>query len=218
MTFSGCAFAGDHSRLAVVLQRDSRPTWRFGSPLARVKRRASGTCCRCSGSKAAGPDCARGRCAGLSLTLSTRTLQGVRACLNRSVKRAMGRDKGQTECGRATEVPAGRLGRPSKSLTPEQADGVLTKTKSDRLHAYIVVSLLTGARTEELRALRWDRVHLNPPRVLRTSRSGDRSARMATPRLGDPAARWLCRGCARRRCRFSGCSRPANGWRRGTVD
>jgi integrase len=46
---------------------------------------------------------------------------------------------------------------------------VLTKTAQDRLHHYIVVSLLTGARTEELRALRWDHVHLdgvpddNPP-------------------------------------------------------
>ncbi|MFI7455060.1 hypothetical protein ACIBQX_46855 [Nonomuraea sp. NPDC049714] len=37
------------------------------------------------------------------------------------------------------------------------------------MHAYIVVSLLTGARTEELRALRWDHVdltgdaHASPP-------------------------------------------------------
>ena len=38
---------------------------------------------------------------------------------------------------------------------------MLTKTAHDRLHAYIVVSLLTGARTEELRALRWDHVHLD---------------------------------------------------------
>lgn len=40
-------------------------------------------------------------------------------------------------------------------------DGVLTLTAEDRLHQYIVVSLLTGARTEELRALRWDHVHLD---------------------------------------------------------
>ena len=30
---------------------------------------------------------------------------------------------------------------------------MLTKTAADRFHHYIVVSLLTGARTEELRAL-----------------------------------------------------------------
>jgi hypothetical protein len=37
---------------------------------------------------------------------------------------------------------------------------VLIKTAADRLHPYIVVSLLTDARTEELRALRWKHVHL----------------------------------------------------------
>jgi integrase len=38
---------------------------------------------------------------------------------------------------------------------------VLTETAADRLHHYIVVSLLTGARTEELRALSWDHVQLD---------------------------------------------------------
>ena len=52
------------------------------------------------------------------------------------------------------EVPTGRAGRPSKSLTAEQVDDVLTKTAPHRLHNYIVLSLLTGGRTEELRALR----------------------------------------------------------------
>jgi integrase len=59
------------------------------------------------------------------------------------------------------EVPQGRAGRRSKSLTPEQVDAILIKTAPDRLHHYIVVSLLTGARTEELRALRWYHVHLD---------------------------------------------------------
>jgi integrase len=31
------------------------------------------------------------------------------------------------------------------------------------MHNYIVVSLLTGARTEELRALRWEHVHIDGP-------------------------------------------------------
>jgi integrase len=98
----------------------------------------------------------------LSSKLSTRSLEGVRACLNRSVKRAMARDKVKRNVVELTEVPTGRPGRPSKSLTAEQADDVLTKTAPDRLHPYIVVSLLTGARTEELRALRWEHVHLDP--------------------------------------------------------
>jgi integrase len=45
-------------------------------------------------------------------------------------------------------------------MTAQQADHVITKTASDTMHPYIVVSLLTGARTEELRALRWEHVHL----------------------------------------------------------
>ena len=57
-------------------------------------------------------------------------------------------------------VPAGRRGRPSKSLTLDQAEAVLKASEKSPLHAYIVLSLLTGARTEELRALRWCHVDL----------------------------------------------------------
>jgi integrase len=106
----------------------------------------------------------------LSKSLSTATLQRVRSCLNRAVKRAMGRDLVRRNVVELTEVPTGRAGRRSKSLTPKQVDDVLTKTATDRLHTYIVVSVLTGGRTEELRALRWEHVHLEadgslPPHV-----------------------------------------------------
>ncbi|GAA2018267.1 site-specific integrase [Terrabacter terrae] len=98
---------------------------------------------------------------GLSEKLSTRTLRGVRACLVRAVNRAMARDKVKRNVVLLCSVPTGRPGRPSKSLTTEQARDVLTKTAGDWMHNYIVVSLLTGARTEELRALRWQHVHLD---------------------------------------------------------
>lgn len=58
------------------------------------------------------------------------------------------------------DIPRGRDGRRSKSLSPEQVDLVLEFTRDDRMHAYIVMSLFTGARTEELRALTWTNVHL----------------------------------------------------------
>ncbi|MDF2747033.1 MAG: tyrosine-type recombinase/integrase [Propionibacteriaceae bacterium] len=96
----------------------------------------------------------------LSTTLSTRTLQAIRSCLNRTVERAMARDRVRRNVVELTELPTGQRGRPSKALSPQQADDVLIKTAADRLHPYIVVSLLTGARTEELRALRWTHVHL----------------------------------------------------------
>jgi integrase len=131
----------------------------------------------------------------LSTTLSTRTLQGVRSCLNRAIKRAMARDRVKRNVVELTEVPKGRPGRPSKSLTAQQADGVLTKTAPDRLHHYIVVSMLTGARTEELRALRWEDVHADPLdtvpphiEVWRSVRSdGDTKTRKSRRTLALPA-------------------------------
>ena len=104
-----------------------------------------------------------------STTLSTRTLQGLHSCLNRSVKRAMARDKVKRNVVELCSVPTGRPGRPSKSLNLSQAHSVLEVSRASRMHAYIVLSLLTGARTEEMRALVWDHVDLigrpddNPP-------------------------------------------------------
>jgi integrase len=93
-------------------------------------------------------------------TLSTRTLQELHACLNRSVKRAMARDKVKRNVVVLCAIPTGQDGRPSKSLTLEQAKALLAAAEGTRLYAYVVVSLLTGARTEELRALTWDHVDL----------------------------------------------------------
>ena len=93
-------------------------------------------------------------------TLSTRTLQGLHSCLNRAVRRAMARDKVKRNVVPLCSVPQGRPGRESKALTVVQAEAVLATVEKSRMYAYIVVSLLTGARTEELRALTWDHVDL----------------------------------------------------------
>lgn len=98
--------------------------------------------------------------ADLAKSLSTRTLRGVHAGLNRAVRRAMARDNVKRNVVELCTVPRGRTGRPSKSLTPEEAQAVLVGTVGHRMHHFIVVALLTGARTEELRALRWAHVHL----------------------------------------------------------
>jgi hypothetical protein len=58
--------------------------------------------------------------AGLSLSHSTRTVQEIRVCLSRSVKRAMARDKVKRNVVELTEVPTGQPGRRSKSLSAEQ--------------------------------------------------------------------------------------------------
>ena len=43
----------------------------------------------------------------------------------------------------------------------EQAQALVKAAEASRLHAYMVLSLLTGCRTEEARALTWDNVDLN---------------------------------------------------------
>ncbi|MBC9714642.1 tyrosine-type recombinase/integrase [Streptomyces sp. TRM66268-LWL] len=92
--------------------------------------------------------------------LSTRSLEGIRSCLNRAVKRAMARDKVKRNVVELCSVPKGRPGRESKSLTLRQAEAVLVAAEDSPLYAYFVVSLLTGGRTEEMRPLRWDHVDL----------------------------------------------------------
>ena len=93
-------------------------------------------------------------------SLSTRTLRILHSCLNRSVNRAMARDLVKRNVVGLCTVPQGRAGRKSKALTMAQAEGVLSAAEGMRMHSYIVLSLLTGARTEELRALTWDAVDL----------------------------------------------------------
>jgi integrase len=97
---------------------------------------------------------------GKSAVLSTRSLKIVHNILHRSVKNAMARDKVKRNIVELCDVPEGREGRPSKALTLDQAEAVLKAAACApvRMHAYIVLSLLTGARTEELRALRWTHV------------------------------------------------------------
>jgi integrase len=108
--------------------------------------------------------------------LSTRSLHEVRSVLKRAITRAQARDKVKRNVVLLCDIPQGRTGRPSKSLTLVQAEALLAAAENTSLHAYIVVSLLTGARTEELRALTWSYVDLdsNPPfmMVWRSVRAG----------------------------------------------
>jgi integrase len=89
--------------------------------------------------------------------VSTRTLQELRSILKRSIARAQARDKVKRNVVLLCELPKGRPGRPSMSLTLDQAVAVLDAADTAKawLRAYITLSLLTGARTEELRGLTW---------------------------------------------------------------
>ena len=83
---------------------------------------------------------------------------------------------------------------------------------TDRLHNYLVLSLLTGTRTEELRALRREHVHLDQIGFRATLRCGGRCVKMATPRLGSRDGLWLCRPGASIPCGSSERSRRLSAW------
>jgi integrase len=107
---------------------------------------------------------------GRAAELATRTLRELLSILRRSITLAQRRDLVVRNVAELVTIPKGTEGRPSKALTMDQADALLTAASRSRLHAYVVVSLLTGIRTEEARALHWDRVHLEqvgamPPHV-----------------------------------------------------
>jgi hypothetical protein len=131
--------------------------------------------------------------AELAPILSTRTLRLAHNCLNRAVARAMARDKVKRNVVALADPPRSRPGRRSKSLTLGQAAAVLDAAEGTRLGAYIVVSLLTGARTEELRGCAGSTCTLTRTKDRPMSRCGARFAPAVTPRPSGPAARSPCR-------------------------
>ncbi|MFC7713075.1 site-specific integrase, partial [Micromonospora lupini] len=77
---------------------------------------------------------------GKAQRLRTRTLPLLHSLLNRAVNRAIARDRVKRNVVALCEVPTGRGGRPSKSLTLDHATALLIAAESSSLHAYIVVS------------------------------------------------------------------------------
>jgi integrase len=91
--------------------------------------------------------------------LTTRTMQAIHSILRRAIRRAQARDKVVRNVAALVDTPEGKKdGRPSKAMTLAQATTVLEHAKTDPLHAYVALSLMTGVRTEEARALRWSHV------------------------------------------------------------
>jgi integrase len=140
--------------------------------------------------------------------LHRRGLDGHLA-LKRAIRHAEANDLVSRNVATLADTPKGQEGRPSKSLTLDQAAAVITAARTlpvmelppglkdvrrpaALMHAYITLSLLAGIRTEEARALRWAHVDLDGDPEARPSRCtwpcGDRSAPMARPRPSGPAA------------------------------
>ncbi|WP_340686097.1 site-specific integrase [Amycolatopsis coloradensis] len=93
-------------------------------------------------------------------TLATRTLREVRSIPIRAITRAQAREKVKRNVMLLCELPQGQAGRPSKSLTFEQAEALLKAAERTQMRAYIILSLLLGGRTEELRPLKWTHTDL----------------------------------------------------------
>jgi integrase len=93
-------------------------------------------------------------------THATRTLQKAHNCLTRALRHAEGQDLVRRNVSALVDTPGGREGRPSQSLTLAQATALLEAAEESRLHAFIVLCLLTGVRSEEARALTWEHVDL----------------------------------------------------------
>ena len=104
------------------------------------------------------------------LPLSTRSRKLVHKILRDSIQHAMIAGlAGRNVAAIVNATPRGSGGRPSKALSVAQAEAVLNAAQGTRLEAYLALSLMTGIRTEEARALTWEHVDLdgdpaaNPP-------------------------------------------------------
>ena len=118
----------------------------------------------------------------LSEQLSTRSLQIAHNCLMRAIRHAEADDLVGRNVAALVRPPVGRRGRPSKALTVDQARALIDAAagrggldaRPYRLHAYVVLLLMTGIRPEEARALRWDHLDLEAGTVAiwRSDRAG----------------------------------------------
>jgi integrase len=126
--------------------------------------------------------------AAMAAGYSTAAVSMGHLALKRAIRHAEANDLVARNVAILADTPKGREGRPSKSLTLDQALAVMTAARTlpvmelrpglkdvrrpaELMHAYIVLSLLCGLRTEEARALRWAHVDLD----------GDPAARPPVP-------------------------------------
>jgi integrase len=134
----------------------------------------------------------------MALSYSTAAVAMGHLALKRAIRRAQARRYVTINAAEFADTPKGQPGRPSKSLTLDQAGALLKASEGTRIGAYIALSLGTGIRTEEARALQWEHVDFGdqgatPPRpasvaVWRSVRAhGDTKTPASRRTLGLPA-------------------------------
>jgi integrase len=116
--------------------------------------------------------------AAMAAGYSTAAVTMGHLALKRAIRHAEANDLVSRNVAALADTPKGQQGRPSKSLTLDQAIAVIAAARTlpvmelrpglkdvrrpaALMHAYIVLSLLAGIRTEEARALHWAQVNLN---------------------------------------------------------
>lgn len=98
----------------------------------------------------------------IAKTRSTRSVQIAHNVLTRAVQRAAAVDLVGRNVSALAERPQGQAtGRPSKAMTRDVARALVLEAEKDpRIGSYLILSVMTGVRPEEARALRWDHVDL----------------------------------------------------------
>ena len=116
--------------------------------------------------------------AAMAAGYSTAAVSMGHLALKRAIRHAEASDLVARNVAILADTPKGQHGRPSKSLTLDQAAAVITAARTlpvmelrpglkdvrrpaELMHSYITLSLLCGLRTEEARALRWAHVDLD---------------------------------------------------------
>jgi integrase len=137
--------------------------------------------------------------AAVAASRSSSTVAMAHLALTRAITRAQAKNLAVRNVSALTGTPTGQQGRPSRSMALGQATALTAAAKAagPRTHAYVMLSLCTGVRTEEARALRWEHVDFGdpasvPPRpasvaVWRSVRArGDTKTRTSRRTLGLP--------------------------------
>jgi integrase len=98
----------------------------------------------------------------LAASRSSATVALAQNLLVRAIRHAEAGDHVRRNVAALVKPPHGQAGRPSRAMSADQAAALLRTAKDDSyLGAYVILSLTTGIRTEEARALRWDHVDLD---------------------------------------------------------
>ncbi|TDD69397.1 site-specific integrase [Actinomadura darangshiensis] len=99
--------------------------------------------------------------------LTSSSLGIVHSVLKRSIRRAARHDRIGRNVAELVDTPDGKPGRKSRSLSLKQATALLEEAGKPRhrLGAYVVLAIVSGLRTEELRTLKWSDVDLDKATV-----------------------------------------------------